>query len=91
MKQSKRFKSYKEAKEYIESLTLEEHIQFCQNQNINALLETESPVLSFDDDDIPVFEGSFDDMVQKYNALTPDKLMGFATSGMKQKLKEMER
>ena len=89
MRQSKQFKSYTEAKEYIESLTLEEHIQFCNTHN-NALLETEDPVLSFDDD-IPIFAGSFEEMVKKYNGLTPDKLMESAVSGMKQKLIEMER
>lgn len=92
MRQSKQFKSYKEAKEYIESLSLEEHIQFCEDRNNNyPLFETDGPVLSFDDEVIPIFPGSYEDMIKKYNGLTPDGLMELATGRMKQKLIEMER
>ena len=90
MKQSPKFKSYEEVKEYIGSLTLEEHMRFCEEERLNILLETEGPFLSFDDYDIPTFKGSFDDMVKKYNGILPAQLMDMVTSGMFRKLKSFK-
>ena len=90
MKQSTKFKSYEEAKEYIGSLTLEEHMKFCEDERLNMLLEKEIDDLPIYEDDIPIFKGTFEELVKKYNGVLPDQLMNRVISGMARKLKSLK-
>ena len=80
----------KREKEYIGSLTLEEHMKFCEDERLNMLLETETDDLPISEDDIPIFKGTFEELVQKYNGVLPDQLMDSVISGMARKLKSLK-